>query len=247
MFLVSKQIIDPVPSMDKPLTFPAPALEPAYDFEAVAFFRRVGTRRRRGTWWQDERDELKLAREYVRETTRNITRQFSIYVPGPAEDAVNRVVRDGGLAERWRVWAARVELNTPEPVREVMRPSLQERYETDAKAKADERRVSTTTRLCQLWGDFLAAAAKNHTAPHALKLVKEPDQAAPVLAEMLRERQADTRELIAFVTRIVEAHHSVGLLELVEESDTALRRTLEMMGLELPARDPDAPPIPGVG
>lgn len=246
MFLISKQTIESVPA-DKPHTFPTAAAEPAYDFRAYVFYRRVDARRRRGTWWLEERDELMRAREHARETVRSITRQFSIFAPGPAELAVNQALSDGGRADRQRMWAARAELAAPEPVREVLRAALREKQEIDAKAAADAKRVESTDRLCRLWGEFLAGAAKNHIAPHALKLVEDPEPVAQVLAEMLSERWTDARDLIGLVTRIVEAHRSAGLLEMAVQSETALRRTLQMMGIELPAQDPDAPLIPTPG
>lgn len=242
MFLINRQFAGPgaAQSGDGPKTFPAPALEPAYDFTAKVFYRRIRTSRRASAWLDArERDGMT---ETVRELVREVSRRFSILEPGKAESAVNaeldRRLAAADPATR-PAWSVRVEVVAPDEVRKMMREALQKSYEIDSRARESEQRLSWTNALYQRWAEFLDDATKNPTAPHALELA-EAKEAARVLRETLGERKSDVGEWLDLVARIVEANRSAGVLDLVVESETVLRKTLELMGIELPALASDA-------
>jgi hypothetical protein len=251
MFLINRQFTQPgsTPFGDRPDSFPSPAAEPAYDFTVEVHYRKTVLGRHRTSLWLDERESGRTS-GIVRETARQISREYSILEPGRAEQAINeeldRRLAEGGRASR-PAWSARVEVAAPDEVREMMRRGLQERYQIESRARADELRLDKTELLRRRWAGFLNDAAKNPTAPHALTLAEKPEDFAQVLRAMLDERRNDVGEWLDLVTRIVEAHQSAGVLDLVVESDSVLRKTLEMMGIELPALDPDAPLVPDKG
>jgi hypothetical protein len=60
------------------------------------------------------------------------------------------------------------------------------------------------------------------------------------LEEVLNGRRERAEELITLLGKIVEVQRSVDIFELVARSDTVLRKTLEMMGIELPGMEGDA-------
>jgi hypothetical protein len=243
MFLINQQFAVPgsTPSGDKLESFSAPAAEPAYDFIVEVFYRRTVTGRRRTSLWLDERERGGLS-GIVRETARQVSREHSILEPGQAELAINtdldRRLGGGGRTGR-PAWSARVEVAAPDEVRAMMRKGLQDRYEIESRARANQLRMDKTELLRQRWEAVLNDAAKNPTAPHAFELA-EGTEAARVLRTMLAERRTDTGEWLTLIARIAEAHQNAGVLDLVVESDTVLRKTLEMMGIQLPALDTDA-------
>jgi hypothetical protein len=67
---------------------------------------------------------------------------------------------------------------------------------------------------------------------------EKPEDVAKAL---LGERYTDLGRRLDRFTGIVEAHKCAGVLDLVLESDTVLRGTMEMMGIKPPPLDPVAP------
>jgi hypothetical protein len=245
MFLINKQFADTGATGGKPESFPAPAAEPAHDFLVEVFYsKNPGTRR--SSVWLYERERREMS-GFVRETARRVSREYSILHPGNAEQAINaelgRRLHKGRSAGR-ATWSARVEVTAPDQVRAMMREELQKRYEIESRAGQNELRLDMTERLHRRWTGFLNDAAKNPIGPYALELAANPEDIAQVLRTMLKERHKDTGEWLTLVARIVEAHRDAGILDLVVESNSVLRRTLEMMGIELPALDSEALPIP---
>jgi hypothetical protein len=241
LFLISRQFAEPSPLSigDRPETFPAPSAEPAHDFTISAFYQRTVKGGRRTTVWL-QREELARTSEVVRDTARRVSCGYSILEPVRAEKAINdaltRSLADEGRSTR-SIWRARVEVTPPDEVREMLRKTLKKRYEIEADARVQELLVATTDRLRELWSDFLTRSAKHASAPHALELARDPERVADVLTTMLGERRDDAGRLLELVAGIVEAHRSAGILDLVVETDSVLRRTLEMMGIELPEQE----------
>jgi hypothetical protein len=242
MFLMNQQFGD---HDDKPESFPVPSAEPAYDFTVAVFYRKSGGGRRRTSLWLDARERGETS-GIVRETARQVSREYSVLEPVRAEQAINAEL-DRRLAGEGRAagspWSARVEVTAPDEVRTMMRTALHRRYEIDSRARENELRLHKTDVLRHRWTEFLKDAAKDPTAPHALALADGTD-IAKVLREMIKERRNDVGEWLTLIASIVEAHQNAGVLDLVVESDTVLRRTLEMMGIELPAPDGDALLLP---
>ncbi|MFB9832754.1 hypothetical protein [Actinoallomurus acaciae] len=243
MFLISRQFAEPSPYSvgDRPETFPAPSTDPAYDFTVTAFYQRTVKGGRRATVWL-QREDLARTSEVVRDMARSVSSEYSILKPVEAEKAINdvlvRSLAGEGRSAR-SIWRARVEVTPPDEVREMLQATLKEQYEIEARARVQELLVATTDQLRELWSGFLSRTAKHSSAPHALELAQDPQHVADVLKKMLDEHRDDARHLLELVSGIVEAHRSAGILDLVVETDSVLRRTLAMMGIELPEQEPD--------
>jgi hypothetical protein len=238
MILMNRQFTGPG---EKAESFQAPSAEPAYDFTVAVFYRKVGAGRRRTTPWLDERERVDTS-GVVRQVARQMSREYSILEPARAEQAINAEL-DGRLGAEGCRWSARVEVTAPTDVRKMLRRALHRQHDIDSRARENERLLYKTDTLRRRWSDFLNDAMKDPAAPYALQLVDRAD-VAEVLRNMLAERRADVGEWLTLVARIVEAHQNAGVLDLVVESDTVLRKTLEMMGVELPAPDDDALLLP---
>jgi hypothetical protein len=238
MILMNRQFTGPSENAE---SFPAPSADPAYDFTVEVFYRRSAAGKRRTTPWLDERERGDMS-GIVRETARQVSREYSILEPARAEEAINAEL-DGRLDGGESRWSARVEVTAPTDVRKMLRRALHRQHDIDSRARENERLLAKTDTLRRRWSDFLNDARKDPAAPYALQLVERED-VATALRDMLAERRRDVGEWLTLIARIVEAHQNAGVLDLVVESDTILRKTLEMMGIELPAPDEDALLLP---
>jgi hypothetical protein len=230
----------------EPEYFAAPALDPAYDFKVVVYCAKQPERRRRTIWWQADNEEFNQVYEILRDTIRQTARQFPIFQAGAAEQAINAFLvgrlDDAQRNERILTsrWAARAEVSLPDEVLTLMRNALSEQYQIRVQAKATAMRMAKTDELRQGWDRFLDDAAKSQNAEHAVQLAEDPHNIAQVLAEVLNDRRKGAEELVTLINKIVDVQRSADILDLVVRSETVLRKTLAMMGIQLPAMDEDA-------
>jgi hypothetical protein len=233
----------------EPEYFTAPALDPAYDSKVVVYCSRQAGRRRRVSWRVD-RDEFCEIYEILRDTIRQTARQFPIFEPGAAEQAINAFLvsrfddahrNDRILTSRWE---ARAEVTLPDEVLTLMRNALCEQHQIREQAKATAMRMAKTDELRQGWDRFLDDAAKSQNAEHAVQLAEDPRNIAQVLAEVLNDRRKGAEELVTLIDKIVEVERSTDILDLVVRSETVLRKTLEMMGIQLPVMREDSLLVP---
>jgi hypothetical protein len=234
----------------EPEYFTAPALDPAYDFKVVVYCSRQAGRRRRVSWWQMDRDEFCEVYEILRDTIRQTTRQFPIFDPGAAEQAINAflVSRLDDAHRKTRIlaarWEARAEVTLPDEVLTLMRNVLSEQHQISEQAKATAMRMAKTDELRQGWDRFLDDAAKSQNAEHAVQLAEDPHNIAQVLADVLNDRRKGAEDLVTLIDKIVEVQRSTDILDLVVRSETVLRKTLEMMGIQLPPMREDSLLVP---
>lgn len=224
-------------------SFTAPAREPAYDFEVAVYCSWKPPRRRWPVRWDMDSEERAYVYEIIRGTVRQSCTEFSIFAPATAEQAINARLADrldnaarlGGSISPG--WTARAELKLPSEVLALMRKALEQEYEIRAKAKVAALLMSTTGELREGWDRFLDDAAGSPNAQHAVRLAENPRDVAQVLEEVLQDRRKGAEKLLTLIDKIVEAHRSVDILDLVINSETVLRKTLEMMGIPVPATE----------
>lgn len=229
--------------------FAAPARELAYDFKVVVYCRKAPSRR----WlFRKNADQADLVRIYhlVRTTVRESARDFSIFQPAAAEQAANAYLAEvlvrAAQADRSISpgWGAHAEFTLPDKVLALMRESLGQEYSIRAKAKVAELLMSKTGELRTGWDEFLNQAAESPNAQHAVRLAENPGNVAKVLEDVLEHRRKDAEGLLTLINKIVEAHQSADILDLVVNSETVLRKTLTMMGIPLPPADGDGLLVP---
>ncbi len=225
--------------------FQVPAQGDAYDFDVTAYCTRTVSPRPRVTIRRGTDGELEELLETVRTTVRQVARLHSVFHAGEAEDAINRELefRLGGTLSKEpravRDWRVRVEVTPPDAVREAMRKQLLERHAIEAQAEADVLRMRKTDELRLLWQRFLDEAAANPTARHAVRLTETSNVIAETLNDIQTERREGAENLLELVNSIADAHQAADILGLVVNSETVLRKTLEMMGVELPPLNAD--------
>jgi hypothetical protein len=227
----------------EPDFFAVPALDPAYDFKVVVYCTRQPARRYRGyrtSRLLAEEEELRSVSEIIRDTLRQTGRKFSIFDPGAAEQAMNELLagrlEEAGRADRTITgrWLARAEVTVPDEVLTLMRKALDEEYEIQTRARTTTLRMAETDKLRLGWECFLDDAAKSRNAQHAVRLAENPRNIAQVLEEVLNDRRSGAENLLTLIDKIIEVEQSADILDLVVSSETVLRKTLEMMGIQLP-------------
>jgi hypothetical protein len=230
----------------EPAYLTVPARDPAYNFKVLLYCTKLAGRRRRINSSTAEVDDLSRLADIARVTIRETARTFSIYEPAAAEQAINARL-DGQLDDAYRKdrillwrWEARAEITLPDEVLGLMRNAFKEEYQIRVNARTTELRMTETDELRQRWDRFLDEAAKSPNAQHAVRLAENPDDIAGTLEEVLNDRRVRAADLITLLAKIVEVQRSADIFELVVRSDTVLRKTLEMMGIELPEMEGDA-------
>jgi hypothetical protein len=252
MWLIAKQFAAPgsdwMLDAKEPDYFPVPALDPAYDFKVVVYCLREsrGRRRYRSGRWLAEKEELFQVSEIIRDALRQTGRQFSIFEPGAAEQSINEQLanrlEDAARSDRAVIgrWVARAEVNLPDDVLTLMRNALNQEYEIRTKARTTASLISETEKLRVGWDRFLQDAAKSQNAQYAVRLAEDPRNIADVLKQVLDDRRRGAENLLRLIDRIVEGQRSADILDLVVQSETVLRKTLEMMGIPVPPMEADA-------
>lgn len=224
--------------------FPAPAREPAYQFEVTVYCSCQPMRRWRGARWPAQQDELARAYHLIRGTVRQVAVQFSIFEPGAAEREMNErladMLKDAHLDRTLSLsWTARAEVALPRDVLRLMRDAVADEYKIQATARVTELRMVKTNELREGWDRFLNEAAQSPNAQHAVHLAEDSADIAETLAKVLEARRAGAKDLLTIIDNILEAHRSADILDLVVRSETVLHHTLKMMGIPIPDLDPD--------
>lgn len=250
MWLTARQFdaADPGSTQDsaEPEYLTAPALDPAYDFQVAVYCARRNERRGRLSWTFTEKRDLSRLAGIARSTIRQTTKAFSILEPAAAEQAINERLDirldDAYRKERMLVcrWEARAEVTLPDEVLDLMRGAFKGEHQIRANARATELRMTKTDELRQQWDRFLDDAARSQNAQHPVRLAENPDDIAGTLEEVLRGRRERAGDLLTLLDKIVEVQRSADILDLVVRSESVLRKTLEMMGIELPEVEGDA-------
>jgi hypothetical protein len=250
----SSHVQDPAPptAVFEPAGFTVPAQGDAFDFTVTAYFISTSAGWRRVGLWRDSTLEMERLLEAVRVTVRETARRFPVFEAGRAEEAANRGVADrlaemAAAADGVRAWTVRVELRPPDEVLDAMRESALDRYRIEAKAEADALRLRKTDDLRLRWQRFLEDTAASPTARYAVRLTKEPENAAEILSALQHERREGAEDLLEHVTRLAQALQSADILGLVVSSETVLRKTLGMMGVQIPRMEDDSLLVPADG
>ncbi|WP_433540447.1 hypothetical protein ACQP10_34790 [Streptosporangium sandarakinum] len=234
------------PVREEPESFLSPARDDAYDF-TVTVHRTAsfaGRPRSAGSWLDDQ-SESEHVRGLIREVARQITRRFSIFDPDKAESAVNEHIQrrldeiaqgDRRFTLRW--WA-RAEVSIPEEVRELKQQVAVEKYKIYSKAETKALQIVKTDELRLAWERFLAAVEKSPKARPAIQLAENPGNVTQVFTDMLAEQQKNAEQLLSVIAKITDSLQQADILDVIVNSETVLRRTLEVMGIPLPAMEQD--------
>ncbi|WP_219467062.1 hypothetical protein [Nonomuraea rhizosphaerae] len=168
-------------------------------------------------------------------------RRHSPFSPGTAEREANQALEAAFInhATLKRRWVARVEVSLTKEARDLERENVVRQHAITANAKAVAMRLRALDDLRRQAETFLAGLNTSWASRYAVKLAQQPELAAEVVHRMLEDRRQDAEHLVDTVQRMVEAHQTANIYDLVISSEGALRQALEQLGVALPPLDPD--------
>ncbi|WP_327090822.1 hypothetical protein OIE66_09415 [Nonomuraea sp. NBC_01738] len=214
-------------------TFETPAKGDGFSFEVTIHCvpKAVPKRRFRSEPVIDREAVLGQIRAQVRERCR----QHSPFTPEEAEREINARLRPS-IPQGWHV---RVEVGATEQVRVLQQKAQAEQHAVAALAEVVRSRVTELGNLREHVESFLKVAAESWESRYAIALSQQPDHAAAIVNKMYDERKKEAEQLMNSVQKMVEAHKTADIYDLVIASDGALRQALASLGVAVPPIDSD--------
>lgn len=177
----------------------------------------------------------------LREMVRDPGRRHSPFSPAEAEEDMN-----GALREMFdtRVHACdEVEITCTPSVHVAMSEEVRAKrqelghrlLQIEADTEVHKLRIKKWAELRDLWLGFLQEKSEEHAVRFAVQLAEYPEHIAAVMERMREERREDANRLLEIVRSVVNAQQTANVYDLVVSSETVLRNTLEMMGLDVPS------------
>jgi hypothetical protein len=249
---------NPVPGPDHRITvnhtsdlsFDTPARGDAYDFTvSVALcWCAAGTLSE-----QALRDKLtSRVPEMNAEITaaaRPVARHFAPYRPDLAEEHVAKAVHtavqsvlaatpdtDGVVL----TCTARTRVAPAPAISEMQRQHVAPEMELEARYALSRLAAERLGELRVTWRDFIADGLPEWTTPYATSLALHWDETPKILFGMRADRQHEAEGMVNTIAQVASGHDRLDLLEFAVASDSALRKTYELLGIPLPDQAPDS-------
>ncbi len=185
----------------------------------------------------------------IKTAARPVARRFAPYRPGDAEMPVTVAVtgavesalaavpdEDGVVVN----CTPRVRVEMADAIRELQRPLVAAQVKLDGRYDLSALAAQRLGELRVIWRDFIADGLPEWETPYAISLAQQPDQAARELFAMRKDRRDEASTLVETVAHVATGHDRLDLLEFAVVSDSALRKTYELLGLPLPDPGPDS-------
>ncbi|MEO3810624.1 hypothetical protein ABGB17_16615 [Sphaerisporangium sp. B11E5] len=134
----------------------------------------------------------------------------------------------------------RVRVQMDPVIRDLQRPFVENQLKQEARYDLSELAARRLGDLRIVWRDFITAGLAEWETPYAVSLAQQPDLAFKLLFSMREDRREEARGLVGTVAQVASGHDRLDLLEFAVASDSALRRTYELLGLPLPTPGPDS-------
>jgi hypothetical protein len=135
------------------------------------------------------------------------------------------------------------QVSIAEPVRVMQQGLLGDRVRAAALLDLSEMYATRLGELRDCWRQFIRDGEADWFTPYAVELAQHPENAAKVLFSMDRQRRADAETFVDRLGTIASHHSDMDLLEFAMATDTALRRTCSVLGIQVP--DPSPEPFSG--
>jgi len=186
----------------------------------------------------------------VQAATRPIGRRYAPYRPGDAEGPLALAVRDSidaTLAATPDEYGAvlscvpRLRVEMEPALRELQRPLAEAQIKLEGRFDLSALYARRLDELRRIWRDVIRAGLPEWESPYAADVALHPEQAAKALFAIDSARRKEAESLVERVAKVTTSHEQLDLLEFALVSDTALRRTFELLGIPLPDAGPESP------
>jgi hypothetical protein len=180
---------------------------------------------------------------------RPVARQFAPYRPDLAEQHVAAAVRtavqsvlaatpdtDGVVL----ACTARARVSPAPAICELQRQYVAPEMKLEARYALSKLAAERLGELRVTWRDFITDGLPDWTTPYAVSLALRWDDAPQVLFSMRKDRRIEAERLVDTIAQVASGHDRLDLLEFAVASDSALRKTYELLGIPLPDQAPDS-------
>jgi hypothetical protein len=193
-------------------------------------------------------------RRRVETRIRPVARSYPPYRPDALEahllgDSTIHCLRDGEVTCNLGIQVA-----AEEPVRQQLVASTFNRMALYNKGRLSADQAAQLTELRLIWDAFLQSGFESKDqltfqqikrkawfAPYAVALAENPTQVAVQVDNMLARRVEQAENLFKDLGDVVSDHQSLDLMDFAFQTDNALRRVLEGLGILLTDATPDSP------
>ena len=180
---------------------------------------------------------------------RPVARQFAPYRPDLAEQHMTEAVRtavqsvlaatpdaDGVVL----ACTARTQVSPAPAICELQRQYVAPEMKLEARYDLSRLAAERLGELRVTWRDFITDGLPDWTTPYAISLAQRWDDAPQILFGMRTDRRHEAERLVDTIAQVASGHDRLDLLEFAVASDSALRKTYELLGIPLPDSAPDS-------
>jgi len=177
----------------------------------------------------------------LREIARDPGRRHSPFSPAQAEEDINDSIRE---QFQTTVHACdEVEITCTPSVHVAMSDEVRAKRQElghsllkiEANTEVHKLQLKKWAELRDLWLEFLKEKSEEHAVRFAVQLAERPVEIAGAMDRMRAERREDAERLLQIVNSVINAQQTANVYDLVVSSETVLRNTLKMMGLDVPS------------
>ncbi|GAA5068536.1 hypothetical protein HNP84_008397 [Thermocatellispora tengchongensis] len=135
-------------------------------------------------------------------------------------------------------------IGSARPLVEFRQRTWLERLTAETAHETAQADIARLRELRALWRAFLSEGMDDWMTTYALRLAERKQDAAGVHTEMVDHRREDAQRLLEMVEKIIAGHRITNAYEFMVDSETVLKRTLQMMGVPLPPAPPNGAASP---
>ncbi|MFD0657622.1 hypothetical protein [Thermocatellispora tengchongensis] len=132
-------------------------------------------------------------------------------------------------------------IGSARPLVEFRQRTWLERLTAETAHETAQADIARLRELRALWRAFLSEGMDDWMTTYALRLAERKQDAAGVHTEMVDHRREDAQRLLEMVEKIIAGHRITNAYEFMVDSETVLKRTLQMMGVPCRPRRRTAP------
>jgi hypothetical protein len=232
------------------VTFHTPAKGDAYDFMVTVEICLCAT----GHQTRYELDQALTRRlpdlvAELKSAARPEARKHPIFRPGAAEprvaaeietavrQAVIGVPDEQGASLQART---RVRVDMPDAVRDLQRQMVDEQVKLEARYEHSEQAALRLGELRDVWSKFIKDGLLEWNTPYAVHMAQQPSQASATLFSLRKDRRDEAEKLVDVVSQVTVGNQRMDLLEFALATDSALRKTHELLGIAPPPAGGDS-------
>ncbi|MCM4081073.1 hypothetical protein [Paractinoplanes hotanensis] len=232
------------------IVFTTPAKGDAYDFTVTVEVCLCATGQQTG----EDLDSVLTHRlpdlvAEVKAAARPEARRHPIFRPGAAEpqvaaeiEAAVRQALVGVPDEQGTSLQAgtRVRVDMPEAVRDLQRQMIDEQVKLDARYEHSEQAALRLGELRDVWSKFIEDGLDKWNTPYAVHMAQQPAQTSATLFTLRKDRKEEAEKLVDVVAQVTVGTERMDLLDFAYATDSALRKTHELLGIVPPPAGGDS-------